>query len=71
MDKNYLLDLMVNVRDKMIPIDEAVETICALAETPENEQANEVLPLVVASTCLYCNGEIDNNICNKCGKLVF
>ena len=45
MDKDYLLDLMVNVREKTIPVDEAVETICALADDDTGaEQCN--LPVV-------------------------
>ena len=45
MDKDYLLDLMVNVREKTIPVDEAVETICALADDDTGaEQCN--LPVI-------------------------
>jgi len=58
MDKDYLLDLMVNVRERLIPVDEAVETICALADDDTGEkQCN--LPVVTPRFCFVCGTKLE------------
>lgn len=70
MDKDFLLDLMVNVRERMIPIDEAVETICALAENDDasTEPSINYDGVLDAVTCDCCGNDLTNKsrLCMPC-----
>lgn len=43
MDKNYLLDIMISVRERKIDVNEAVGMVCALEGADTSEGRNEKL----------------------------
>lgn len=64
MDKDYLLDLMVSVRERNVDVTTAVEEIVAMAKKPDASE--NTLPIQNVTKCPLCGGETTFEDNSKC-----
>ena len=71
MDKDYLLDLMVSVRERNIDVATAVNEICAM-EKAETTASGLDLQRVSNSVCKHCGSDriedVAYTVCKDCHK---